>query len=289
MRLENRVLVSGMAILIAVMLLMVAGCGDDDTNTPTTITGSLSDPDFVAVKAQLDDFVDSTIAFFENGLNTLEGISDGDIIIPPQYAVSPEQEDSIHTSYTNGWHVIEISYTEKDQNQEGIWQMTLTDSIQYKKNGVAQEDWRGHDELVYKHHWTWDVFDTNVTHTSLAGNADFTFANVNTLQATVTGSRDLTVHDKVVTVESTIWRDFTFTADINNVTLKKSDNTGWSNCPAGGSVSATVEMVYTKDDDDPVTSTWNATFTFSNGNLSASITKGNTVWSYTSDLCYVPE
>lgn len=283
MRLEKRVLVSGMAILIGVMLIMVAGCGDDETNTPNTITGSLNDPDFVAVKTQLDDFVDSTIAFFQNGLNTLQGISDGDIIIPPQYAVNPDLQDSVHTSYTNGWHVIEISYT-----QGNVWQMTLADSIQYKKNGVAQEDWRGHDELVYKHHWTWDVFDTNVTHTSLAGNADFTFANVNTVQATVTGSRDFTANNKVVTVDSTIWRDFTFTADVNNVTLKNSLG-GWSSCPTGGSVSTTVEMVYTKDDDDPVTTTWNATLAFSNGTLTASVTKGNTVWSYTSDLCHVPQ
>lgn len=288
MRLANRVLVPGMAILIGVMLLLVAGCGDDETNTPNTITGSMTDPDFVAVKTQLDNFVDSTVAFFKNGLNTLEGISDDDGIIPPQYAVSPEQQDSVQTSYANGWHVIQISYTERDQADQGVWQMTLADSIQYRKNGVAQEDWRGHDELVFKHHWTWDVFDTDVTHTSFAGNTDFTFDNVNTTQATVTGSRDFTANNKVVTVDSTVWRDFTFTADVNNVTLKKSLS-GWSSCPTGGSVSTTVEMVYTKDDGDPITTTWNATFTFNNGSLSASITKGSTVWSYTSDLCNVPQ
>ena len=59
MRLENRVLVSGMTILIGVMLLLVAGCGDDETNTPTTITGSMADHEFLAVKTQMDDFVDS--------------------------------------------------------------------------------------------------------------------------------------------------------------------------------------------------------------------------------------
>lgn len=288
MRLENRFLVSGMAILIGIMLLLVAGCGDDETNTPTTITGSSADPEFVAVKVQLDDFVDSTVAFFEHGLNTINGIADGDIIIPPQYAVNPEQQDTLYTSYTNGWHVIQIAFTMRDQQQEALWQTTLADSIQYRKNGVAQEDWRGHDELCYKHHWSWGVFDTTVSHSGFAGNTDFTFSNLTTAQATITGSRDFEANNKVVTVDSTVWRDFTFTADLNNVTLKN-PMSGWSSCPTGGSVSATVEMVYTKDDGDPVTTTWNATFAFSNGHLTASVSKGNTVWSYNTDLCVVPQ
>ncbi|MDH3889618.1 MAG: hypothetical protein OEV49_00925 [candidate division Zixibacteria bacterium] len=289
MRLENRVLVSGMTILIGVMLLLVAGCGDDETNTPTTITGSMADHEFLAVKTQMDDFVDSTIAFFENGINTFQGISDGEDIIPPQYAVNPEQQDSWDTSYTNGWHVIQIAYTEKDQFEDGVWQMSLADSIQYKKNGVAQESWVDHDQLVYKHHWTWDVFDTTVNHTNFEGNADFTFADLTTGLATVTGSRDFNASNKIVHLDSTVWRDFTFTADVNNVTLKNSAFTGWSNCPVGGSVSTTIEMVYTKDDGDPVTTTWNATFTFNNGTMTASVSKGNTVWGYHSDMCDVPQ
>ena len=287
MRLENRVLVSGMTVLISIMLLVVAGCGDD-TSTPTTITGSLTNPEFVVVKAQFDNFVDSTVAFFDNGLNTINGISDGNIIIP-QYAVTPDQQDSWDTSYTNGWHVIQIARTERDQNQVGVWWVTLADSIQYRKNGVAQETSTGRDQLVYKHHWAYGVFDTTVSHTGFAGNADYTFSNLNTALATITGSRDFVANNKVVTADSTIWRDFTFTADINNVTLRYSTNTGWCNCPVGGSVSMTMEMVYTKEDGDPVTTTWNATFTFSNGNLTASITQGNTVWSYTSDLCVVSQ
>ena len=288
MRLENRFLVSGMAILIGIMLLVVAGCGDDETDT--TITGSLTDPDFVAVKAQLDEFVDSTIAFFGNGLNTIDGISDGDGVIPPQYAVNPEQQDSWDTTFTDdGWYQINIAYTHKDGQQQPVWQTSLHDSIQYRLNdAVLMSDFNTRDQLIFKHHWNFDVFDTTVTYASFAGAVDLTFDDLNSALCTVTGSRDFTAHSKVITVYSTVWRDFTITTDINSVTLKKSAYTGWSNCPVGGSVSTTVEMVYTKDDADPVTTIWNATFAFSNGTLTASITKGNTVWSYTSDLCNVP-
>ena len=287
MRLENRVLVSGMTVLIGVMLLVVAGCGDD-TSTPTTITGSLTNPEFVVVNAQLDDFVDSTIAFFENGLNTINGIADDGVVIP-QYAVSPEQQDSSVTSYSNGWHVIQMTRTERDQDQNGVWWTSLADSIQYRKNGVAQESYEGRDQLLYRHHWAYDVFDTTVSHTGFLGNANYTFSNLLTSQATITGSRDFTANNKVVTVDSTIWRNLTFTADINNVTLRYFANTGWCNCPTSGSISTTVEMVYNKDDGDPVTTTWHATFAFSNGTMTASVTCGNTVWSYTSNQCSVPQ
>jgi hypothetical protein len=286
MRLGNRVLVTGMTLLIGAVLLIGAGCGDDDADTPTTITGSLTNPEFVAVKAQLDNFVDSTVTFFKNGLNTVKGIAPGDIVIP-QYAVSPEQEDDWDTLYTNGWHVINIDYTHKE-NDAAVWQTTLSDSIQYKANGVAQEDWTGRDQLDFRHHWTYDVAADEVSHTSYAGYAYFTFANLNTTTTTLTGGRDFTAHNLVVTADSTVVRDFTFTSDINNVALKMA-NDAWSNCPTSNTITATVEMVYTKDDADPVTTTWDATFSFNNGSMSASISKGNTVWSYTTDLCDSPQ
>lgn len=282
MRLGNRVLVTGMTLLIGAALLIGAGCGGDDADTPNTITGSLTNPEFVAVRAQLDNFVDSTVTFFKNGLNTVKGIAPGDIVIP-QYAVIPELEDWWDTTYTNGWHVIRIDYT-----QPNSWQTTLSDSIQYKVNGVAQEDWRNRDQLEFRHHWTYDVFDTLVSHTSYAGYTYFTFADLNGSTTTLTGGRDFTAHNLVVTADSTVVRDFTFTAEINNVTLKWA-NDAWSNCPTSNTITATVEMVYTKDDGDPVTTTWDATFSFNNGSMSASISKGRTVWSYTTDLCDSPQ
>jgi len=292
MRLQKRVLVSGLAALFGVMVMLMVGCGDDEGTTgPTTITGQLDDPEFVAVRSQIDDFVDSTVSFLKNGLNTIDGISDGGVIIPPQYIVDPEDQNVnlFDTSYVNGWHVIRIIYTHRNQSEQAVWQTELTDSIQYKKNGVAQETWVDRDQLLYRHHWSFDVFDTTVSYFAFDDHADFTFDDLNTTAATVTGSRELNVHAKQVTVDSTLWWDFTFTSDVNNITLKRSAFTGWSQCPTGGSVSAEIVMVYQKDDDDPITTTWNVTVTFNNGAVAASVTRGNTVWSYSGDVCDVPQ
>ena len=289
MRLEKRVLVSGLAILFGIMVMLVVGCGDDETTT-STITGSLNDPEFVALKGQIDGFVDSTVSFFKNGLNTINGISDGGGVIP-QYAVVPDQEDTWDTTFTaDGWYQIDIAYTHKDAHGESVWQTSLHDSIQYRLNdAVLMSDFNTRDELVYKHHWTFDVSDETVTYASFAGAVDLTFDDLNSTLCTVTGTSDFSAHAKTVTDDSTVWRDFTFAADVNNVTLKYSINSGWSQCPTTGSVSATVEMVYQKDDDDPVTTTWNVTITFTNGTISASVTRGNTVWGYSSDVCDVPQ
>ncbi len=289
MRLGKHVLVSGLAILFGIMVMLVAGCGDDESTTPTTITGSLNDPEFVALKGQIDDFVDSTVSFFKNGLNTVNGISEsGDII--PQYAVVPGQQNTWDTTFTaDGWYQINIAYTHRDAQGYPVWQTSLHDSIQYRLNdAVLMSDFHTRDELIHKHHWTFDVEDTMVTYASFAGAVDLTFDGLNSTLCTLTGTRDFSAHTQTVTNDSTVWRDFTFAADVNNITLKYSTNSGWSQCPTTGSVSATVEMVYQKDDDDPVTTTWNVTMTFINGTMSASVTRGNTVWSYSSDVCVVP-
>ncbi|MCK4462562.1 MAG: hypothetical protein KAW46_12205, partial [candidate division Zixibacteria bacterium] len=156
MRLEKRVLVSGLAILFGIMVMLVVGCGGDETTTPTTITGSLNDPEFVALKGQIDGFVDSTVSFFKNGLNTINGIPDGDGVIPPQYAVIPEDQDSWDTSFTDdGWYQINIVYTHKDAQDAPVWRTSLHDSIQYRLNdAVLMSDFNTRDQLVYKHHWS---------------------------------------------------------------------------------------------------------------------------------------
>ena len=291
MRLGKHVLVSGLAILFGIMVMLVVGCGDDESTTPTTITGSLNDPEFVALKGQIDDFVDSTVSFFKNGLNTINGISEDGHILPPQYAVVPEEQDTCYTTFTaDGWYQINIVYTQKDAQGDPVWQTSLHDSIQYRLNdAVLMSNFNTRDELIYKHHWTFDVEDTMVTYASFAGVVDLTFDDLNTTLSTLTGTRDFSAHTQTVTNDSTVWRDFTFAADVNNITLRWSTYTGWSQCPTTGSVSATIEMVYQKDDDDPVTTTWNVTMTFFNGTMSASVTRGNTVWSYTSDVCVVPQ
>ncbi|MEA3297654.1 MAG: hypothetical protein U9R56_07305, partial [candidate division Zixibacteria bacterium] len=106
MRSNKRILVSGLTAVFCIAILFLAGCSSDNsTSTPTTVNGSMTDPEFVVVQSQINTFVDSTISFFKNGINTFNGISEDGTILPPQYVVSPGNPDPdvFDTSYAEGW------------------------------------------------------------------------------------------------------------------------------------------------------------------------------------------
>ncbi len=283
MRLNLRILVSILAAL-ACIIFALAGCSDDDTGTSSINYGSLEDPEFVVVQDQINMFIDSTVNFFGQGLGTLQGISSGDgTIIPVQYAVSPDGDDFVEVTYDNGWHVIYIT------QHEGTYATTLRDSVQYLRNGLAQQSVSGLDQLRFKHYWDFDVVDTNVTHSVLVGHNDYTFANLNTALATINGSNALEVYSKSVFVDSTIRYNFDIEASLDDFTVRQSPFSGWSNCPVAGAINATFEATYRRDAETPVTTTWEAELTFDNGQMLALVTSGDITWRYECDVCNVPQ
>ena len=279
MRLQKRILVSGLTVAVGVVALILTGCGSDDKSTSSTNYGSLTDPEFVVVQSLVDMFVDSTVNFLKNGLNTVYGISDENgTILPAQYAPGPEDNDIFDTSYANGWHRVFIG------NQYEGYGTTVLDSIQYIKNGAYQESWANRDQLVYKHYWTW-ISETD----TIMGNADYTFSGFNTAQATVTGTNQMEYCWQVVTGDSTVSRTFVIEATMSGFTLAKTMSVGWDHCPLSGSVSVTLTMTYQKNGADPVESTWTGNLAFNNGSLSAAFRLGNTVWQYQNQVCVNPQ
>jgi len=268
--------------LLALACLIV-GCGDD-TTTNNPPTGSLSDPEFQAVQEQIDAFVDSTVQFFGDGLSTLRGISSGEgDILPAQYIVDPTETDVFEVAYADGWHTINIS---KHFDQ---YATSLFDSVRYIKNSVPQQSPSGADQLLFKHHWDYDVVDTSITHAVIVGNSDFTFANLNVAVAEIDGTNDLSVYSKVVYADSTVRRWFTFDSELTEFEVAYSPFSGWGQCPDAGSISADVQMIYQKDSDAPDTTSWTFTGTFNEGQMTAKCTKDGLNWNYTSQICNVPQ
>ncbi len=279
MRLQKRILVSGLTVAVGVVALILAGCGSDDKSTSSTNYGSLTNPEFVVVQNQVDMFVDSTVNFLINGLNTVYGISDENgTILPAQYAPGPEDNDEFDTSYANGWHRVFIA------NQYEGYGTTVLDSIQYVKNGAVQQSWANRDQLVYKHYWTW-ISETD----TISGTADYTFTNLNSVQTTVTGTNQMEYRSQVVTNDSTVTRTFEIEATLSGFTLAKTMSIDWDHCPVSGSIAVTVTMTYKKDSADPVESTWTGNLAFDDGSLSAAFRLGNTVWQYQNQVCINPQ
>lgn len=268
--------------LTIVTCLVLAGCGDDETTNSNL--GSLTDPEFMVVQTEVASFVDSTLDFLGNGLNTLQGISTGDgSIIPAQYVVDPNGNDVLDVSYADGWHVIYMSKHYTD------YATSLRDSVQFLNDGVAQQLPVSIDQLTFKHHWDYDVVDTTITHAVLAGNSSFDFQGLDLGTATINGANTLNIHTKLVTDDSTVWRDIIVEATVTDLTVANSAFSGWGQCPTSGTVTCDVDMVYYKDTDDPVVTSWTVTSTFSNGTMNVACASNGINWNYSSDVCTVPQ
>ncbi|MFH1686585.1 MAG: hypothetical protein ABIE70_03580 [bacterium] len=285
MRSEKRLLVSGLVALVALMPALV-GCSSDSDKTPTGTTdpvqGSLDDPSFVAVRAQIDAFADSTVTFFRHGLNALQGIDDA--ILPPQYAVDPGGQGTIESDYSNGWHVIGL-----DDLQTSL-HVVVIDSIQFLKNGHAQQTPYGVHQMVFKHHW-YSRYAGEVSEDTTVGLAEFRFGDFYAANTSVSGSATIS-YDSEPTTGGSYHADIT--AELSGFKLDQSAWPGWQNgfqdcssCPAEGTINATAVVTAEVAGGATITATWNVELTFDDGVMSAEITANNTIWNYSTQVCNV--
>ena len=116
-------------VLLATLSLLVVGCGSDDA--PTTISVSLTNPEFVAVQDQVESLVDSTLSFILTGMNSIGSISSGGNVDPVLYGPGFDDTNQVTVSYVNGWHIVNANSGTSD------FLFTLTDSVQFYSNNVV--------------------------------------------------------------------------------------------------------------------------------------------------------
>lgn len=283
MRSRKLLLVLGVIVLTGLLVAFV-GCGSDDKSTGDV--GDINDPEFQVVRDEIGHFVDSTLEFFTNGLGNIYGLATDTVVDPPLYGPGPPDFDSTKdtatATYANGWHVVYFAI------HRDAYDAILLDSIQFIKDGEAQQTSTGVESLLYKHFWQYGETDTTVTFRSCIGDADYSFTGLNTTTATINGTNDLQAHSKYVSTDSTVWRDINIEATLTGMQVNKTA-VGWAqNCPSSGSVSGSIEMVYQKDSDDPITSNWTVNVTFDDGSMSVIVSRGSTTWMYNTQLCTPP-
>ncbi len=281
MRWEKVVPVLGVTLLVG-MLIMFAGCGSDDKSTNSA---DYNDPEFLVVQEEIGYFVTSTLGFFTGGLDAIYGLPTDTTVDPIQYSSRPPEFDSTKgdtaiATYADGWHVIYFSV-----HREG-YSKIVRDSVQFIKGGQPQQSPLDLESLKFKHFWAYEVTDTTTTHRSYIGNVDYTFTGLDGSQATITGAHEQQVHTKNVSADSTVWRDINVDGTLTDMRVNKTGS-GWAqNCPSSGSITASIGMVYRKDSAEPVTTNWAVSLTFSNGNMSSTVTRGSAPpWQYSTQLC----
>lgn len=277
MRSGKLLTVLGLVLMLGVALAFI-GCGDDD-ETPTTPTGSLTDPEFMAVQEQIDLFVDSTIEFIENGFGTMNSISSGDVVDPIYYGPGFPDTNTYSTQYTDGWNIINLS-----MNGNGF-SYGIIDSVQFFRNNQAQQNGGDADSLYFRHKWQLMYGDTVNSYANFEGYSGFDFRGLQTAEATIDGVHYLNINVKNVTADSTVWANYYFNAEVSNLVIQEG-YTGWDNsCPTSGMITSTVEVSYQKDQDTAIEATWDVVITFTNGAMAVSVQNGNTVWTYDQDIC----
>lgn len=272
----------GLALLIlgGISVVMV-GCSGDDSPTSSTKAGSVTDPNFLLVQSEVDDFVDASVEHFTNGLGSMNALGEGDIE-PILYGPGvPTTSDTSY--YTGTWHVIESTWDLPANTFQ------LLDSLQFRDAaGTPQQTGSGTASLTFRTHWTDMIGDTSVTHTNLTGHSDLVFTNLLDIsnQATINGTADLLVEDKIVSVvDGTTWRSYDLDGTLVNVSVDRGNDGGWSNgTPVAGQLTATVTMVSTVRSEDPVTFDWTITVTFTDGDARTHLTLGNWYWDWNRTL-----
>lgn len=281
MRPRKALLVFGLAAVTGLSLLVIGCSGDSNSSNMTR--GSLSDPNFVAVQNEVNNLIDSTVSYISLGLKNLLVLpGDTDVIIVA-YGPTPGDSVSADYVYVNGWHI--VSWTGSFSGKTS----SFKDSIQFLDSlGQPQQDNNNTETLIYKHRWAEISLDTTVSYTDYSGVVALTLDNLVSGSATVNGFHSFDVSIKIVTIDSTVWRDISVEGTVSNLAIIDVPG-GWlQNCPLSGTIGATANMTYTKDNGNPVTSNWSFSMKFTDGLISVNAISGTTSWYYTEQVCFAP-
>ncbi len=285
-------MLTALAGLIVLSMALVIGCSSDKTTTSPTITyGELTDPEFIPVKAQVDSVLTSIVSDVLSGFNKLS-VAPGDTssvqadMTPPSVEPDPNANpDSLLAVYFGDWNYVYATYTGT------TYFSRLRDSIQYKTDGVAQQNPTGTVDFIHNiTNWTFTVIDQNTTHTDYAGRTDFTLTNLDQTTATINGTFTTTVKNVFVGIDSSFTELYSFDVDMTNFTVSENSGAWITGCPNTGSLSLDLGYTYTYEtnlDFGSGNSNWTATASFSSGTATVNIGNGTTDWQYTIEVCNI--
>lgn len=271
-------------ILLAAILLFWAGCSSNKTivnNEPTD--GSLTDPEFLLVKQQINNYLDSTMELLTGGFENIAHLPTDtdqvDIIHGPMGV-----NDTVTYQYIGGWHITYVSHYYQN------FDFRFRDSVQFQKNSIAVPSADSADYMRYIHHWYISSNFINVTHTNSSGDVDIVYTNLDTDTATINGTNDMMIVWNFISNDSTLTATFDIDVTVDNIRTKKAMD-GWiSGCPCSGDINMTIAQSSILVVNDATTirvRNWAIDISFNNGTATATITSDNEKWTYTYAVCSI--
>lgn len=273
-------------LLLTAILLWAAGCSDEKAPISSTATeGSLTDPEFVMVQTQVDNYLDSSKGYFSTGLNnTVHCPRDTGQVHIDNGPVNPD--DTLTYAYLNGWHIIYLYRTNP------AFTNYFVDSVQYRNNNDTLQEPSGLDYLHFIRHHTFAINSPVGSYINMTSNINLEFAGLDGDIATVNGTKNFLIHAVVMGVDTSVDATYGMEVAVSDITINKSPVSGWSSgCPASGSAEVAINQSYTITAGDVPTlhmNSWKAYVEFDNGTATVSVVKGSTVWHYTREICTPP-
>jgi len=286
MRLRNAV--PGLGLLaLAAFLLLTPGCSDD---SPAPVgsnqdPGSPTDPEFLLVQDQIDDYLDQFADDVAVGAeNVYQLPTDTEEVRNIYGPMSPD--DTVLYTYAQGWHVVYVS------RDNAYFSDYFRDSIQFQDDGLALEDPDNLDYLHFIRHWGYQDNQVDQTHTNRSGHINLEYENLDTDQASVNGYNNVLVEWNYISDDTTITAMFNMAVTVENVILRPVSSYGWINgCPCSGRLTFDMDHSYNLDDGSSnqfVVRSWTVTVDYDEGYASVRVERDNEYWTYERQVCSTP-
>ena len=260
-------------LVIGSLFGLLIGCSSDTPNSPDP--GSLNDPAFMLVQAEVNDFLEANIEYFANGLGSMAALGAGNVD-PILYGPGgPATSDTNY--YANDWHIINSTWVFAE-NTFMLW-----DSVQFRDaTGTPLVTSQMISELTFNRHWTDLANNTSGSYRNSEGVSHLEFTNLlsPSTQALVNGTSYWGVYSNTVSVTQgdmiSTWDIF---SNVNDVAINKGVDGAWSSgTPASGTISAIVTVNTNVGTGQEATREWQIEVTFADGTTSCYVTSGNLFW-----------
>jgi hypothetical protein len=264
----------GLLVLVGLFGLM-AGCSDNKE----PVSSNNDNTQYQQVTAEVNQLLDSSVTEFAGNLTMIQEAETNthtEVLIDARY--SSYNPDSV-VLVNDGWHVVYAADLVAGYNME------LIDSLQFRKQGWVQNDARDCDQFTLVHRFSNSNPDTTGDYRNSSVLSHMNFSNLNTTQAVISGTKEHVITTKTVDGADVVKRTYDMNLELSGITVNKADN-GWTvGCPASGTITGTVNYTVQLGSAVPTTTTWTYEITFTNGEVSATVTAGPYQRTYTATVC----
>ncbi|MBD3380945.1 MAG: hypothetical protein GF404_01980 [candidate division Zixibacteria bacterium] len=257
-----------LGIAFTMLLTLMYGCSDSSSG-PSIVQGDLSDPDFVAVKASIEESVDSVIFGSYNPMTNHWGFPLDSTTYKDKddWWLGPlGDDDSVKYSFNSVWHIIEMTHLSASGSEVYYDSMAFVADGEYQRNYTSEVDqilYRGSRTLIQEGASGTDTIDITIR---------VDLEDVNTTQAQSEG--DVLI-DMVLNNSGSRAR-YVYDVDVDSLAYSRTGTSSWQTYNSvSGAFDASMDYITSSVDQD-----WTVDVTVSGGTAAIKATKGNTQWTY---------